>query len=233
MTQHEIADSIGFSQSAVHYILNGDRTPSSKTAIKLERSTGICREAWMWPERHWNPYIPFSKSSICGSCTNKIQRIKKTVKVCLEQFRKAENKRKAFQETVRTIGTINGHKEGQLILFREIHKNRLTLLASGGMHTVYNTLEGQRWQGLIDAVQKRETVAIPHWPHDIPKGDPASLHLYIQDPRSYYRFSSGRHVLMFYMASRHTLTFDRNVTDELQKFICELDDIWHESDFVH
>ena len=43
MTQQEIADATGYSQSAIHYIFNGDRIPSVNRALSLERATGICR----------------------------------------------------------------------------------------------------------------------------------------------------------------------------------------------
>ena len=76
MIQQEIADKVGHSQSHIHYILKGDRTPSVKVAVKLEEATGICREAWLWPERHLNPYMPFTDATICMSCPHRITRMK-------------------------------------------------------------------------------------------------------------------------------------------------------------
>ena len=90
MTQQEIATAIGCYQSHVHYMLNGDRSISIDNAMKFEQATGICREGWLFPERHWNPYMPFTKnSSRCGSCPNRITRIKKQHELCLDLFKKA------------------------------------------------------------------------------------------------------------------------------------------------
>ena len=75
-TQQKIADKIGASQSTISYILKGDRTPSKDMAESLEGATGVCREAWVWPERHWNPYMPFSESNLCLHCVNRIVRIR-------------------------------------------------------------------------------------------------------------------------------------------------------------
>lgn len=90
-------------------------------------------------------------------------------------------------------------------------------------------LKGKRWQALIDSVQNRSTVSVPHWPHDIPEAEVGTLTLYIEDPRSYYRFSSGRHIVMFCMASKFTMGFSAEVLEEAQGFVEKLDDIWHET----
>jgi len=58
LNQSELAGFTGLTQPAIHYILNGDRSPTTETAETLEAATGICREAWVFPERHYNPYIP-------------------------------------------------------------------------------------------------------------------------------------------------------------------------------
>ena len=71
LSQQEIADRAEISQSLVHYILNGDKNPSPETAIKLEEATGICREGWIWPDRHHNPYIPFTNGINCMACLNR------------------------------------------------------------------------------------------------------------------------------------------------------------------
>ena len=85
-TQQEIAKKIGASQSTVSYILRGDRTPSKDMAESLEGATAVCREAWMWPERHWNPYMPFSASNHCLHCANRIVRIRGIVDHAEECF---------------------------------------------------------------------------------------------------------------------------------------------------
>ena len=80
LTQQEIADITDFSQSYVHYILKCDRKPSVESAEKLEIATGVCREAWLCPERHYNPYIPFYHGNNCLGCENRKDRTKWMVK---------------------------------------------------------------------------------------------------------------------------------------------------------
>lgn len=231
MSQYEIAKDTGISQTAVHYILNGDRSPSPKTAKNLERATGICREAWIWPERHWNPYIPFVKTSVCGSCPNRIHRIEKINAMCIDDLKKAEDKREAFNLIIKRLMTVvHGETSGQLVVFREILPDKLVLLAAGGnIRHGHNVLKGERWQGLIDAVQKRGVFSVPHWPHDIPDGNPAALMLYIEDPRSYYRFSSGRHIVFFVIATRYTMMYTPKILRAGQLFVDALDKIWHDA----
>ena len=80
LTQQQIAERAGISQPMVGYILRGDRTPSVETAIKLEKATAVCREAWLWPaDRHWNPYIPMTDSIRCTHCENRIGRVQQLV----------------------------------------------------------------------------------------------------------------------------------------------------------
>lgn len=71
LNQQEIAKASGLSQSYIHYVLKGDRTPSLNTAEHLEEATGICREAWLWPDRHHNPYMPFVSGLNCLACANR------------------------------------------------------------------------------------------------------------------------------------------------------------------
>lgn len=232
MSQYEIAKAAGITQTAVHYYINGDRLPSPKIAIRLENVTGICRESWMWPERHWNPYIPFTEnSSLCGSCPNRIARIIRQNEICLDFFKKAENKREAFQGMVDIIVTHGGLCENHLILFREIFPDKLVLLGVGGDKRHGPAVQsGKRWQGLINQMQKKISISVPHWPHDIPSGiDPSYISLHREDPKSYYRFSSGRHLVLVVMGTDITMIFTPEILAELESFVCELDAIWHET----
>ena len=72
--QTEIAKRSGVSQQQISYVLRGDRVPSQKTALALENATGVCREAWLWPERHYNPYMDFHDAIQCTSCPYVLQR---------------------------------------------------------------------------------------------------------------------------------------------------------------
>ena len=103
LTQQEISDETGLSQSYIHYILNSDRIPSMETAEKLEAATGVCREAWLWPDRHYNPYIPFFKGYNCLTCLNRKDRTRWMVGRMIKLTKKAESgsRLKAFFEVVK------------------------------------------------------------------------------------------------------------------------------------
>lgn len=89
LTQQEISDATGLSQPYIHYLINGDRKPSIDTAEKLEKATGICREAWLWPDRHHNPYIPFYHGSNCLSCANRKDRTRWMVERMIQLTKKS------------------------------------------------------------------------------------------------------------------------------------------------
>jgi hypothetical protein len=105
--------------------------------------------------------------------------------------------------------------QGQLVVFREVFPDKLILLAAGGnIRHGHDVLQGKRWQGLIDACQECHALPIPHWPHDIPENTPPEgLMLYIEDPKSYYRFSSGRHLVLFIIATKFTLLYQQPIVD--------------------
>lgn len=231
MTQREMAEATGFTQSYIHYVLRSDRIPSVKNSIRFEQTTGICREAWLFPERHWNPYIPFSNSLACGSCANRIHRAKMVTKLLLENFDKTANKKENIKNFTEITRAFTGKTSGSMFLYREIFSDKLVLLGAGGdMRHGHDVLKGSRWQGLIDAVQKRGAFVVPHFPHDIPNDTPPeSLILYIEDPRSYYRFSSGRHLVYFVVSSISTIKYTPEVTNEFQDRIEKLDELWHQT----
>ena len=53
----------------ISYILQGKRSPSVGMAEALEDATGICREAWLFPKLHWNPYMKETGSNLpCLTC---------------------------------------------------------------------------------------------------------------------------------------------------------------------
>jgi len=58
LSQHKIAQLSGLNQSTVSHIMTGRRKVSIDTAEKLEKATHVPREAWAWPMRWHNPYIP-------------------------------------------------------------------------------------------------------------------------------------------------------------------------------
>ena len=102
MTQKEIAVESGFSQQHISLILKGDRSVTLETAIRLENATGICREAWIMPERHWNPYVPFGDPDKCMGCSNRSHRLQHILKTAYEYLVNHPT-RKALQEVLDAI----------------------------------------------------------------------------------------------------------------------------------
>jgi hypothetical protein len=59
-------------ETTVSAIIRGVRKVSMPMAETLEEATGIQREAWSWPQRHYNPYIPLRKRGACHcACENR------------------------------------------------------------------------------------------------------------------------------------------------------------------
>jgi transcriptional regulator with XRE-family HTH domain len=58
LSQHKIASLTGLNQSTISHIMTGRRKVSVDSAEKLEKATRVPREAWCWPMRWHNPYIP-------------------------------------------------------------------------------------------------------------------------------------------------------------------------------
>ncbi|MGV7223840.1 MAG: helix-turn-helix domain-containing protein [Nitrospinales bacterium] len=180
MTQLEIAEASGLSQSSVHYILNGDRMPSIKTALKLERATGICREAWLFPERHYNPYIPFKNVQSCATCHNRPNRILKSIEMAEAYFEQAENKREAFKGVVEIHRTYTGVNWG-VFVFREVVPEGLKLLACSDYPNgkpIPKLLPKDSFKHLYQLAINEETIVTPHFPYGIPESFAEELNLH-------------------------------------------------------
>jgi len=130
LTQQQIAKRSGCSQAMVHYTINGDRVPSTETAIKLEKATGVCREAWVFPDRHWNPYIPFGTGQNCFKCPNYNERYALRNKMLANFLDRAPNKRKAFKSLPDLTLLLYGIEHTRFLILREITDSGLKLLCA-------------------------------------------------------------------------------------------------------
>lgn len=130
MTQREIAEASGYSQQFISKIINGDSRPHPDTAEELEKATGICREAWLWPEeRHWNPYIPFADARSCLHCSLRISRVQKWKEVALSLIEKNPS-RKGLQELLEGIVQFNNYDTEFLhMCYGRIDENGIEKLA--------------------------------------------------------------------------------------------------------
>jgi len=180
MTQSEMAEAAGRSQSSIHYILNGDRMPSIETAINLERATGICREAWLFPERHWNPYIPFKNIQSCATCSNRPNRILKSIEMAETHFEQAENKREAFQGVVDIHKTYTGVNWG-IFVFKEVVPEGLKLLAYSEHRDgkpIPDLLPKDSFKQLYQFALDEKTIVTPHFPYGLSESFAEEINLH-------------------------------------------------------
>ena len=228
MTQQEIAEATGRAQSYIHYILNGDRTPSMQMAEDLEKATGVCREAWLWPDRHYNPYIEFTDSKTCLGCPNRQGRLWKVGETALRYFREAEDKREAF-EALPLIGKIlNGHDKSTVISFREITPKGLKYLGSWGDHYGKEYIANEDLPWIIDKIRRGETIHIPHWPWDLPEDAEPERHFgFKRQVKSFLATGHGRVGFAIYSMSVPML-WTPEMIKRLESFVMELDTIWRE-----
>lgn len=117
-TQQEIAERVGASQPMIHYVLNGDRNPSPAMAESLEEVTGICAPAWIWPDRCWNPYIPFADPVQCGSCEHRTKRYPIIHELCLKAVAEQPNY-DGLERCLEIIRVINNWPKSFYYGFRE------------------------------------------------------------------------------------------------------------------
>lgn len=59
--QAQLARRIGITPKHLSDVMCGREVPSRKLAEILERELGVKAEAWIWPNRHGNPYIKGTK----------------------------------------------------------------------------------------------------------------------------------------------------------------------------
>lgn len=235
MTQKEMAKAAGCTQAAISQYLKGDRVPSVKRAEHLEKATGICREAWLWPDRHWNPYQPFASAQLCFGCPFRAVRIKRVMDLGLEHFRKAKDKRAAFQDLAE-IGTVmSGYNNNVLLSFREITDDSLkTLAMSSNIEYPYKDEMPPQEQPLIAKIYREgRTVISSPFPvgleDDGSEGYQEALEFGLRiGIKSLFVVSRGR--VGFSAVSFGTpITYGPEIVKESENFVAELDRIWKDS----
>jgi len=202
MTQLEIAGAASLSQSSIHYILNGDRIPSVKAALSLEGATGICREAWLFPERHWNPYIPFNNIQSCATCHNRPKRILKSIEMAEIHFEQAENKREAFKGVVEIHKKYTGASWG-IFVFKEVVPEGLKLLAFSehpDAQPVLEFLPKDSFRRLHQFALDEQTIVAPHFPYGLSESLAEEINLHF-NPTLKSIFLIARGGLLFSMYS--------------------------------
>ena len=227
LTQKQIAELSGCTQSHISKIINGDRTPTIRMALDLESATGICREAWLFPERHWNPYIPFNGLTVCLSCQNRSLRSQRAMEMCIADFKVKRDFTRICQ-----IGTTYIGQDGIFMTWREL----ISESESGiqGLRLLGYSIQGEspipfpemytkeqtpyRYQ----LVEHRESMAIEHFPYDIPK-------LYVEEVSNFFdsklksMLTVSQHGLNFSIGSFfRQMLFTDEVVSKTEEYVEEI-----------
>ena len=168
LTQDEIATRTGISQSTVSYVLRGDRTPSKAVAEGLEETTGICREGWIWPERHYNPYMPLSDPSSCFRCERRVTRIRKTTDWCIAYVEQADDIDAALKQSINLVYSMNGGRESCVLGIREFTPQGMELIAHGSNHPTQRLVTRRDCPWIYEQMERGELVYIPVAPDCFP-----------------------------------------------------------------
>jgi hypothetical protein len=192
MTQSEIAEGSGCTQTMIHYIINGDRRPSPELSETLEKATGICREAWLWPELHWNPYIPMTDPSVCLSCVRREYRVEMSCKIGLRLFKDAPC-RDTFPQLLKVSEVMHGLDDRVRMAIREISDDGLHLISFRGISKVPppKALYYNEWPGLYEVINDNRFISWQPLPYACKE----------------YGFSKRSKVYNFFLAAKIASTF--------------------------
>ena len=229
--QEEIARQSKLSQQMVSYILRGDRTPSIETAIKLEKATGICREGWLWPDRHWNPYMPFADATSCFMCHNRVGRLKFQTESCLKIFKKATNKRGAFKDICMVSVVLHGFPDDLRLSYREVTPEGLLLLGGVGdvggltMKMLSKKQAPMTYKYSVEGGQ----LTVPHYPYGMPKDLLAEFKILYNDAQlaSVVATSTG-HLTQIMISRTAPFHFTKKSGKVAMAYLEEIDEIWQE-----
>lgn len=142
-TQQEIAKRAGLSQQYISRIINGDRQPTVETAYKLQRATSFCRESWLFPERHWNPYIPFNRKPQCMRCLNRVERVRWITNRATRYLKQTEDKINTLNEIMNELVYLNGYINNNVSMgFRKMEDEYFKHIASSNF--VEDDIWGER-----------------------------------------------------------------------------------------
>ena len=117
LTQQQIAEQVGCAQSMVHYILKRERTPSTIMAEGLEEITAVCREAWLWPEYHWNPYIPLGNCINCYTCARRIKKMSGWVPILIKYLDQSKDPQAELLGAMQSVQRFMGIPDGAFIYY--------------------------------------------------------------------------------------------------------------------
>jgi transcriptional regulator with XRE-family HTH domain len=229
MTQQEIAEKAGISQQMVSYIINGDRIPSIEVAVKLEKATGFPRESWLFPERHYNAYIPLLDGEDPGweVCKYRIDLVNHTTDLMLEDFSRHGD----FHRMLEISSSFQDFDNKEIALtFRIVTRRGLELLASTLewlASSPYKITHGDEFRWLYESAVAGLSIHIPYYPvpRYVLEGAEHEFDIGLEyGIRCFMAVSSGR--LYFSEWSMRRMVWSPEVIDRLAWFIREVDKLF-------
>ena len=229
MTQQQIADATGYSQPAIHYVLKGDRTPSIEMAVRLEPVTGTCREAWLWPERHYNPYIPFDNIKGCMTCTNRKIRTKKAIEIMIDHFATVDDKQQGFKNLLEIFNVYTG-LSGVIFFWREFRLDGMHLLAHTSESPTHpEILRLEEFSRLTQLIKENEALVIEHFPYDIEKSWEQLFPVW-EEAQVRSALAIGRDPLLFVVHSvKNAMVWTEESVKATEDFVETIRDLYIES----
>jgi transcriptional regulator with XRE-family HTH domain len=230
MSQKEIAEKAGISQQMVSYIINGDRIPSIEVAVKLEKATGFPRESWLFPERHYNPYIPLLDGEDPGweVCKYRIDLVNHVTDLMLEDFSRHGD----FYRMLEISSSFQGFDNKEIVLtFRIVTRRGLELLAStleSLASTPFKINHGDEFRWLYERAVAGLSVHVPYYPVPpyVLEGAEHEFAIALEyGIRCFMAVSSGRLWLSEWSMGRR-MVWSPEVIDRLAWFIREVDKLY-------
>jgi transcriptional regulator with XRE-family HTH domain len=230
MTQQEIAEKAGISQQMVSYIINGDRIPSIEVAVKLEKATGFPRESWLFPERHYNAYIPLLDGEDPGweVCKYRIAMVNHVTDLMLEDF----SKHRDFRRMLEISSSFQGFDNREIVsTFRIVTRRGLELLAStleSLASTPFKINHGDEFRWLYERAVAGLSVHVPYYPVPpyVLEGAEHEFAIALEyGIRCFMAVSSGRLWLSEWSMGRR-MVWSPEVIDRLAWFIHEVDKLY-------
>ena len=230
MTQQEIAEKAGISQQMVSYIINGDRIPSIEVAVKLEKATGFPRESWLFPERHYNVYIPLLDGQDPGweVCKYRIAMVNHVTDLMLEDF----SRHRDFQRMLEISSSFQGFDNKEIVMtFRIVTRRGLELLASTLellASTPFKINHGDEFRWLYERAVAGLSVHVPYYPVPpyVLEGAEKEFDVALEHGiRCFMAVSSGRLWFSEWSMGRG-MVWSKEVIDRLAWFIREVDKLF-------
>ena len=196
-------------------------------AEDLEKATGICREAWLYPHRHWNPYIPFNGLSSCVNCLNKANRIGKGIEVATAHFRK----HKDFKVLAEIAVTYTGQK-GIGFVFRELTGENMRVLGYAGdlPFTPQDVWTKEQSPERYKLSSTDSSLIVPHVPYGLTEAQKAEMEVFVgMQLKSFFMITRGG-ISFLLLSFEHPVSWQDETIKGLESFIQEIADIYHGTD---